>query len=205
MSSRGRKQYDAAFKTKVTLEAVKGEKTIAQLAGENGVHPDQIGRWKSDLLEKLPGLFTSPEFTGFLESQGIRVSMDGRGRVFDNITWTGRRSPFLGQMAKPFFGRIAKMAFREGKSYNVINGGHEQHLIQALRVSRLWGPQTPDALRGVVVDRQLRPVFRASPTPAFLMNSSDIDPTTWDVQFSRLNFPGRLQSQDMTDKARYPA
>jgi len=32
------------------------------------------------------------------------------------------------------------MAFREGKGYNVINGGHEQHLIQALRVSRLWGP-----------------------------------------------------------------
>jgi len=32
------------------------------------------------------------------------------------------------------------MAFREGKGYNVVNGGHEQHQIQALRVSRLWGP-----------------------------------------------------------------
>jgi hypothetical protein len=37
------------------------------------------------------------------------------------------------------------MAFREGKTYNVINGGHEQHLIQALRVSRLWGP--PQSLK----------------------------------------------------------
>lgn len=36
--------------------------------------------------------------------------------------------------------RTTKMAFCDGKSYNVINGGHEQHLIQALRVSRLWGP-----------------------------------------------------------------
>jgi putative transposase len=29
--------------------------------------------------------FTSPEFTGILESHGVRISMDGRGRVFDNI------------------------------------------------------------------------------------------------------------------------
>jgi putative transposase len=29
--------------------------------------------------------FTNPEFTGFLESRGIRISMDGRGRVYDNI------------------------------------------------------------------------------------------------------------------------
>jgi transposase-like protein len=58
MSSMGRKQYEAAFKAKGALEAVKGEKTIAQLAGEFGVHPNQIGRWKTELLENLPGLFS---------------------------------------------------------------------------------------------------------------------------------------------------
>jgi len=58
MSSMGRKQYEATFKAKVALEAVKGEKTIAQLAGEYGVHPNQIGRWKTELIEKLPGLFS---------------------------------------------------------------------------------------------------------------------------------------------------
>jgi len=58
MSIMGRKQYEASFKAKVALEAVKGEKTIAQLAGEYGVHPNQIGRWKTELLEKLPDLFT---------------------------------------------------------------------------------------------------------------------------------------------------
>ena len=53
-----RKQYEASFKAKVALEAVKGEKTMAQLAGEFGVHPNQIGRWKAELLEKLPELFS---------------------------------------------------------------------------------------------------------------------------------------------------
>jgi len=35
-----RKQYEAAFKTKVALKAVKGEKTVAQIASEFGVHPN---------------------------------------------------------------------------------------------------------------------------------------------------------------------
>ena len=58
MSSRGRKQDEASFKAKVALEAVKGEKTLAELAGEYDVHPNQIARWKNELIEKLPGLFS---------------------------------------------------------------------------------------------------------------------------------------------------
>lgn len=53
-----RKQYEASFKAKVALEATKGEKTMAQLADEFGVHPNQIGRWKAELLEKLPDIFS---------------------------------------------------------------------------------------------------------------------------------------------------
>lgn len=53
-----RKQYEASFKAKVALEAIKGEKTIAQLAGVFGVHPNQISRWKAELMEKLPDIFS---------------------------------------------------------------------------------------------------------------------------------------------------
>jgi transposase-like protein len=58
MFSMGRKQHEATFKAKVVLEAVKGEKTIAQQVGEYGVNYSQIGRWKTELIEKLPGLFS---------------------------------------------------------------------------------------------------------------------------------------------------
>ncbi|MBI5236767.1 MAG: transposase [Deltaproteobacteria bacterium] len=53
-----RKKPDAAFKAKVALEVVRGEKTTSQLASEYGVHPNQIGQWKKRLLEELPSLFS---------------------------------------------------------------------------------------------------------------------------------------------------
>jgi putative transposase len=53
-----RKRYDSKFRAKVALEAVKAEKTLAELASEFGVHPNQIGRWRKQLLETLPELFS---------------------------------------------------------------------------------------------------------------------------------------------------
>ena len=53
-----RKPYEASCKAKVALEAIKGEKTSAQLAGMFGVHPNQISHWKAELLERLPGIFS---------------------------------------------------------------------------------------------------------------------------------------------------
>ncbi len=58
MASKKRRQYEAAFKARVALEAVKGEKTIAQVASEYGVHPNQIVKWKKQLLENVAGVFS---------------------------------------------------------------------------------------------------------------------------------------------------
>jgi transposase-like protein len=53
-----RLHYEAAFKAKVTLEEVKGEKTVAQIASEFRVHPNQVRKWKDQLLSMLPDLFS---------------------------------------------------------------------------------------------------------------------------------------------------
>ena len=52
-----KRRFDAAFKAKVALEAVRGEKTIAQLSSEFGVHVSQIRQWRRQLLEELPSIF----------------------------------------------------------------------------------------------------------------------------------------------------
>ena len=52
-----RKKFEAGFKAKVALEACRGEKTMAELSSEYGVHPNMIGRWKHELMEGAAGIF----------------------------------------------------------------------------------------------------------------------------------------------------
>jgi transposase len=57
MTKRTRRTHSPAFKAKVALAAVKGERTLAELAKQFEVHPTQITSWKSQLLESMPELF----------------------------------------------------------------------------------------------------------------------------------------------------
>ena len=52
-----RNQRTAAFKKKVVLEALREDKTMAQLASEHGIHPIQISQWKKELLDAAESLF----------------------------------------------------------------------------------------------------------------------------------------------------
>ena len=53
-----RKTYDDNFKAQVALEAIKGERTISEIAGQFEVHPNQIIKWKKKLLENVPSVFS---------------------------------------------------------------------------------------------------------------------------------------------------
>ena len=57
MSRRPRRNHSPAFKAKVAVDAVKGEKTLAELAKLHDVHPNQIVDWKNQLLERAAGVF----------------------------------------------------------------------------------------------------------------------------------------------------
>jgi transposase len=59
MSRRTRRNHSAGFKAKVALAAIKGEKTLAELAQLYDVHSTQITAWKAQLLEGAAGLFGS--------------------------------------------------------------------------------------------------------------------------------------------------
>jgi len=54
----GRKSYTKEFKARVALDAIKGQKTVAELASEYGVHPNQVGMWKKQLLASAADVFS---------------------------------------------------------------------------------------------------------------------------------------------------
>ena len=57
MTRRPRRNHSPAFKAKVALAALKGEKTLAELAQQFDVHPNQITQWRAQLLEGASGVF----------------------------------------------------------------------------------------------------------------------------------------------------
>jgi transposase-like protein len=57
---RSRRNHAPAFKAKVALAALKGDRTLAELAQQFDVHPNQITQWKTHLLERATELFATP-------------------------------------------------------------------------------------------------------------------------------------------------
>lgn len=57
VSERKRKNFSGEFKAKVALEAIRGIKTVNEIAQEFRVHPTQVGLWKKELREQAAGLF----------------------------------------------------------------------------------------------------------------------------------------------------
>ena len=73
-----RKRYSAKFKARVALEAIRGEKTLAQLGTQFQVHPVQIAQWRKAALEQLEESMTENFLSRLRKSNshslGIKVS-----------------------------------------------------------------------------------------------------------------------------------
>jgi transposase-like protein len=56
---RQRKQYSADLKAKIAVEAVKGQRTIQEIASHYSIHPSQVTQWKKQLLESAVEIFSN--------------------------------------------------------------------------------------------------------------------------------------------------
>jgi transposase len=92
-----RKTLSAELKAKVALEALKGQKTPAQMASEYEVHPNPVSAWKQEAQEALQGAFTSqrgkkPKTTG----PGETALYEPIGRLPMELDWLKKKSaPYL--------------------------------------------------------------------------------------------------------------
>ena len=64
-----RNKYTSTFKARIALEAIKGEKTISEIASEHGIHPQQVRTWKREFLKRVHLVFEKHKETKKLEKE----------------------------------------------------------------------------------------------------------------------------------------
>jgi transposase len=91
-----RKRYSASLKAKVAIEAVKEEKTIAQLASEFDVHPNQIRQWKKRLFEEAPNIFSHRREKQVQEQEQLEAELYRHiGQLKVELEWLKKKSERL--------------------------------------------------------------------------------------------------------------
>ncbi len=91
-----RNRYKQEFKAKVALAAVKGDKTVNELAPEYDIHPTQINQWKRQALGSLPEVFGSkkPREAAAQEAERDRLYQQ-IGKLQVEVDWLKKKTGHL--------------------------------------------------------------------------------------------------------------
>lgn len=93
-----RRKFPDQFKAKVALEALRGDRTIQEIAAKHGLHPTQVSTWKRQAVEGLSGVF----------SEGGKAQGPSESEIKDLHAKIGRlavENDFLAQGLKPLHDR----------------------------------------------------------------------------------------------------
>jgi putative transposase len=93
---RKRKQHTAAFKAQVALAAVRGDRTVNELAGQFGVHPTLIHGWKKHLLAGAEQVFSNGVKTTEADAEAVQAELyEHIGRLKMELEWLKKKvAPF---------------------------------------------------------------------------------------------------------------
>lgn len=91
-----RRHYNAQFKAEIAQQVLREEKTIAEIASEHGIHPNQIQRWKATALKGLPSLFNDETKAAKAAEADHEKKLDELyaeiGRLTTQLTWLKKKS-----------------------------------------------------------------------------------------------------------------
>ena len=88
-----RKQHGTDYKAKVALAALKGDKTIAELASHYGLHPSQINQWKKQALDALPQIFSDRRLKPDREKEQHEAELYQQiGQLKVELDWLKKKS-----------------------------------------------------------------------------------------------------------------
>lgn len=97
MKKRQRKTYSTEFKVKVALEAIKGQRTINEIAGHYSVHPNQVTQWKKQAIDSLPEVFSTKREHSAEESETLQAQLYQQiGQLKVELDWLKKKAGLLG-------------------------------------------------------------------------------------------------------------
>ncbi len=95
--ARKRKSHSAALKAQVALAAIKGDKTISELASLHGVHPAMIHAWKKQLIGGVEVLFDGGVRTSSTEHEALQAQLyEQIGRLKTELDWLKKKAASFG-------------------------------------------------------------------------------------------------------------
>ena len=95
MLAKPRKQFSPAFKAKVALEAIKGEKTSTEIGRMFSIHPNLVGIWKRQALEGLPEVFANSRQQRRVEDDVEKDELYRKiGQLKVELDWVKKKSGF---------------------------------------------------------------------------------------------------------------
>jgi transposase len=92
MMARTRRRFDAAFKAKVALEAIRELKTVSEIAKQFRVHPNQVTMWKKQLQTEAAQVFGSSSAKGSQEDEPQAAALyEQIGRLKVELEWLKKK------------------------------------------------------------------------------------------------------------------
>ncbi len=92
-----RKRYDAQFKARVALEAIRGDRTLAEIASAYQVHPNQITKWRRQVLEELPKVFSGAKERGEAQHNELVAQLYQQiGQLKVELDWLKKKAGLIG-------------------------------------------------------------------------------------------------------------
>ena len=91
-----RKQYSPKFKAKVALEAIKGHRTLNEIATAYSVHPNVVQKWKQQALDSLPDLFADGRARSHQSDEQLQAQLYQQiGQLKVELDWMKKKAGLL--------------------------------------------------------------------------------------------------------------
>src|SRR5262245_56511072 len=93
MKTRRRRSFSAEMKSRIALEAIKGQKTIQEIASHYGVHPNQVTNWKRQAVDGLSSVFADRRSRADTSEETVKAELYQQiGEMKVELDWLKKRS-----------------------------------------------------------------------------------------------------------------